>query len=87
MIHPDHVAPVHSLLVVTHEEYDDAQAVLDSTGGGASSSSYRNKMNEAGPHREWARAVLRRAEAFGVAGYGHGVVDILSALSPRTYPA
>ena len=87
VIHPDLVAPVHSLLVVTHEEYDDAQAVLDSTGGGASSSSYRNKMNEAGPHREWARAVLRRAEVFGVAGYGHGVVDILSALSPRTYPA
>ncbi len=84
VIHPAHVAPVHAVLVVTHEEYDDALAVLDSVGGGASSSSYRNKMNEAGPHRQWAAAVLRRAEAFGVSGRGHGVVDVLSALAPRT---
>lgn len=83
VIHPGHVAPVHALLVVTHEEHDDALAVLDASGGGASSSSYRNKMNEGGPHRAWARAVLRRAELFGVSREGHGIVDVLSALSGR----
>jgi citrate lyase beta subunit len=81
VIHPAHVAPVHALLVVSHEEYDDALAIRDAVGGGASSSSYRNKMNEAGPHREWSRATLRRAEIFGVSRAGHGVVDVLAALS------
>jgi hypothetical protein len=38
-------------------------------------------MNEAGPHREWSRATLRRAEIFGVSRAGHGVVDVLAALS------
>lgn len=81
VIHPAHVAPVHALLVVSHEEHDDARAILEATGGGASSSSYRNKMNEAGPHRAWARAVLRRSQVFGVSREGHGVVDVLAALT------
>ncbi len=83
VIHPAHVAPVHALLVVSHEEYDDALAIVQSHAGGAASSSYRNKMNEAGPHRPWAQAVLRRAEVFGVSRVGHGVVDLLAALSDR----
>ena len=82
VIHPAHVAPVHALLVVTHEEYDDALAIMAATGGGASGSLYRNKMNEAGPHREWARALLRRAGVFGVSRAGQGVVDILAAQLP-----
>jgi len=83
VIHPGHVAPVHALLVVSHEEYDDARAIVQAPGGGASSSPYGNKMNEAGPHRPWAQAVLRRAEVFGVSRAGQGVVDLLSALSGR----
>lgn len=83
VIHPAHIAPVHALLVVSHEEYHDASAILPQTGGGASSSSYRNKMNEAGPHRQWALAIQRRAEVFGVLREGHGVVDMLSALADR----
>ena len=82
VIHPAHVAPVHARLVVTHEEYDDALAIMAATGGGASGSLYRNKMNEAGPHRGWARAVLRRAEVFGVSRAGQGVVEILAAQLP-----
>lgn len=87
VIHPDHVAPVHALLVVSHEEHADALAILQAPGGGASNSAYRNKMNEAGPHRQWAQAVLRRADVFGVSRAGHGVVEILSALSGRVQPA
>jgi citrate lyase beta subunit len=83
VIHPSHVGPVHALLVVSHEEHEDAMAITTSAGGGVSSSSYGNKMNEAGPHRAWARSVLQRAAVYGVARAGHGVVDILSVLSAQ----
>ena len=79
VIHPSHVGPVHALLVVSHEEYEDALSVLASSGG-ASGSAYRNKMNEAGPHRAWAVRLLERAEVFGVAREGQGVVDVLAVL-------
>jgi len=81
VIHPSHVAPVHALLVVSHEEYADALAISEAPGGGASSSSYRNKMNEPGPHSAWARTTLRRAELFGVSRPDRGVIDVLAALS------
>lgn len=80
VIHPSHVAPVHALLVVSHEEYADACAIAAAVGGGASGSSYGNKMNEAGPHRAWALRLRERAELFGVAREGVGVVDLLAAL-------
>lgn len=80
VIHPSHVGPVHALMVVSHEEHADAVEVLASTGG-ASGSSYRNKMNEAGPHRAWAERLLQRAEVFGVAREGHGAVDVLAVLA------
>lgn len=80
VIHPAHVAPVHGLMVVLHEEYTDALAVLAAGSGGASSSTGRSRMNEAGPHRAWAHHLLRRAEVFGVARPGLGVVDVLAAL-------
>jgi citrate lyase beta subunit len=81
IIHPSHVAPVHALLVVSHEEYDDATSIREATGGGARGSSYRNKLNEAGPHSSWARTTLRRAELFGVSRPDVGVIDVLAALS------
>ncbi len=84
VIHPSHVAPVHALLVVPHEEYDDALAIMDASGGGATRSSYRNKMNEAGPHSAWARATLKRAAVFGVSRADHGVIDVLGALTGHT---
>jgi citrate lyase beta subunit len=81
VIHPSHVRVVHALSVVTHEEYVDATDVLgsDRSGGGVSASSYRNKMNEAKPHRAWAQRTLRRARAFGVAAEGIRLVDLLAA--------
>ncbi|MBL7499842.1 HpcH/HpaI aldolase/citrate lyase family protein [Frankia sp. CNm7] len=79
VIHPSHVAAVHALYVVTHEEYEDAQTVLAGEAGGVRPSRYANKMNELRPHRLWAQAVVRRATAFGVLREGHTFVDVLAA--------
>ncbi|WNI24967.1 HpcH/HpaI aldolase/citrate lyase family protein [Streptomyces sp. ITFR-16] len=80
-IHPSHVAPVHALSVVSHEEFSDAQDILrpERGGGGVMRSSYTNKMNEVKPHRAWAERTLRRAEVFGVAREDIGFVDLLAA--------
>jgi citrate lyase beta subunit len=84
VIHPSHVAAVHSLSVVTHEEYQDAQAIASSSGGGGVlASGYGNKMNELGPHRPWAEQTLRRAAVFGVTAEGVSFVDVMQALARR----
>lgn len=80
VIHPSHVAVVHAMSVVTHEDFTDASDVVAQAAGGAMRSSYRNKMNEAGPHRAWAERVLARADAFGVAREGVTYVQLLKAL-------
>jgi citrate lyase beta subunit len=80
VIHPTHVAAVHALSVVGQEEYADACDVLTTEArGGAAASSFGNKMNESKPHTAWARRVLRRADAFGVAREGVSFVDLLGA--------
>jgi citrate lyase beta subunit len=80
VIHPTHVAAVHALSVVAHEEYADACDVLATEGrGGAAASSFGNKMNESKPHTAWAHRVLQRAHAFGVAREGVSFVDLLGA--------
>lgn len=83
-IHPSHVAPVHALSVVSHEEYSDAADILreDRSGGGVLRSAYTNKMNEVKPHRAWAERTLRRAEVFGVARDDVGFVELLAACVP-----
>ncbi len=59
VIHPTHVAAVHALSVVTHEEYCDAGDILGtSTRGGVAASAYGNKMNESKPHAAWARRIM-----------------------------
>ncbi|MFK0290788.1 HpcH/HpaI aldolase/citrate lyase family protein [Streptomyces sp. NPDC090442] len=80
-IHPSHVAPVHALSVVSHEEYSDASDILrpERDAGGVLRSSYTNKMNEVKPHRAWAERTLLRAEAFGVAREDVGFVELLTA--------
>lgn len=83
VIHPSHVAAVHALSVVTHEEYGDAVDVIAAESGGVRRSEYRNKMNEAGPHRIWAEQVLRRARVFGVANQGVTFVDFLTRLASK----
>ncbi|TDC18717.1 ATP/GTP-binding protein [Streptomyces sp. 8K308] len=80
-IHPSHVAPVHALSVVTHEEFSDAVDIMGAgpEGGGVLRSAYTNKMNEVKPHRAWAARTLGRAEVFGVAREGVDFVDLLAA--------
>ncbi|MFE3196753.1 HpcH/HpaI aldolase/citrate lyase family protein [Embleya sp. NPDC055664] len=80
-IHPSHVAVIHAMSVVTHEEYCDAGDILaeSAAGGGVLRSAYTNKMNEVKPHRAWAQAVMRRAHAFGVAREDVTFVDLLAA--------
>lgn len=80
VIHPDHVAAVHALLVVTAEEHSDATDIVGTAAaGGVTASRYGNKMNESKPHLAWARGVLARARAFGVAHEDVGLVDLLAA--------
>ncbi|MGC5027771.1 HpcH/HpaI aldolase/citrate lyase family protein [Tsukamurella sp. DT100] len=80
VIHPSHVAAVHALSAVTHEEYEDALDIVGGEAGGVGASSYRNKMNEMKPHRNWARQTLIRADVFGVTRPEVGFVDLLTAL-------
>ena len=81
IIHPQHVGIVHALSVVSSEEHADAVDILakHASGGGVQASSAGNKMNEAGPHRGWAERTMTRAELFGVARPGLGMVDFLLA--------
>ncbi|WP_436788363.1 HpcH/HpaI aldolase/citrate lyase family protein [Yinghuangia sp. YIM S10712] len=80
-IHPTHVAVIHAMSVVTHEEFCDASDILaeSAAGGGVLRSAYTNKMNEVKPHRAWAQAVMRRAGAFGVAAEDVSFVELLAA--------
>lgn len=83
VIHPSHVAAVHALSVVPHEEFGDASDILASEVAGVRASGYRNKMNEMRPHRIWAERIRGRAEVFGVANPDISHVEILSALLDR----
>ena len=83
VIHPSHVAAVHALSVVPHEEFSDASDILGSAEAGVRASGYRNKMNEMRPHRRWAERIRDRAEVFGVANPDVSHVEILTALLDR----
>lgn len=78
-IHPSHVAPVHAVSVVSHEEYQDAADILCDDRGGVLRSAYTNKMNEVRPHRAWALRTMRRAEVFGVAREDVTFVELLAS--------
>lgn len=80
VIHPSHVHLVHSLSVVSHEEYLDARLIVDQRDlGGVLRSPAGNKMNEVRPHFAWATRVLHRARVFGVARPSVDFVDLLVA--------
>jgi citrate lyase beta subunit len=79
VIHPSHVPVVHSMSVVSHEEYLDALDIIAGLSGGVKASSYGNKMNELKPHRSWAQRTLLRARAFGVANAGISFAELLEA--------
>jgi len=77
VIHPSHVRAVNALSVVSLEEYQDALAIVELNGNGASTSAFGNKMNEPKPHRAWAERLLARAKAFGVYREGVSFVELL----------
>ena len=78
VIHPSHVGIVHSLMVVSHEEYVDAMDILSrDDNGGVMASTYGNKMNEVKPHTAWARNIQFRARMFGVSREHVGFADFL----------
>lgn len=85
VIHPSHVAVVHAMAAVSHEEFVDAGDVLaEATGevggpGGVRASEYRNKMNEFRPHRLWAEQIMVRARVFGVLAGSVSMAHVLAA--------
>ena len=83
VIHPTHVAVVHALSIVLHEEFSDAQDILTSPGG-AKASGYGNKMNETRPHRLWAERILDRAAIFGVTRPDLTHVDVLTSVLAKS---
>jgi hypothetical protein len=66
VIHPSQIAVVNAFLAVGSEEYEDAKTIAAMDGGGVVCSAFRNKMNEASPHKKWAKKLLSRAAVYGV---------------------
>ena len=52
---------------VTKEEYEDALQILQGPETGVKKGSGKNgKMNEMSPHRNWAKTINYKAQAYGV---------------------
>lgn len=81
VIHPRQAAVVHAAAVVSHDDLADARDVvaLEAAGGGVGASRAGASMNEARPHGAWARAVLARADVFGVARAGVTPTDLAAS--------
>ena len=65
IIHPTHIPYVNGMLAVTQEVYNDVRQILE-TDGGVIKSGDSNKMNEVGPHKNWAEKLYMRAQVYGV---------------------
>lgn len=75
IIHPTHLNYVNGMLAVTREEYEDAMQIMN-TSGGVIKSSQGNKMNEIGPHRNWAEKLFQRARVYGVVENEQSYLDL-----------
>lgn len=62
-IHPTHLNYINGMLAVTREEFEDAEQIMNTSGGVVKGS---KGMNEIGPHRRWAEKIVMRAKAYGV---------------------
>lgn len=78
IIHPTHLNYVNGMMAVTQEEYEDACQILE-TDGGVIKSKSSNKMNEIGPHRNWAERICMRAKAYGVIENQRSYLKLFSA--------
>ena len=62
-IHPTHLNYFNGMLAVTKEEYEDAEQIMNTSGGVIKGS---KGMNEIEPHRKWAEKIIMRSKAYGV---------------------
>ncbi|WP_051542263.1 HpcH/HpaI aldolase/citrate lyase family protein [Clostridium lundense] len=85
VIHPTQIDIVNSLMVVSKEEYLDAEAIMNSLSDGAIKSTYKNKMNEVKPHFKWAYKTILLSKIMGVLNYGKTYKDILELSSKSNY--
>ncbi len=66
-IHPTQAKYINRSYVVLYEEYQDATRILSAAQeGGVFKGEGGNKMNEVGPHLNWAKRIVARAKVFGV---------------------
>lgn len=79
IIHPTHLNYVNGILAVTNEEYNDAVQIMH-TSGGVTKSSGGNKMNEIGPHKNWAEKLYRRAQVYGVVENERSYIDLFNGV-------
>lgn len=63
IIHPSQINVVNKEHIISYNDYQDACNVLKKEGG---VSHGNHRMNESGPHRNWAEKILAKAEIFGV---------------------
>lgn len=85
IIHPSHIKAVQAMYVVTHEDFMDAQRILQLADGqiGVQKSVSGNKMNEMKPHYLWAQRTMMCAEAFGVLKPTCQAEDLLKRKVPQ----
>lgn len=78
IIHPSHIKIVNSLAVISREEYEDANAILQSESNGVTKSTYANKMNEVKPHTNWARKIMIKSKVYGVFNEQNNFINLLA---------
>ena len=78
IIHPTHIPYVNGMYAISEEVYKDVCQIL-STDGGVIKSENANKMNEIGPHRNWAEKLYNRALVYGVIKDESSYTDLFNA--------
>jgi len=85
VIHPSQVNIVNSLMVVSKEDYIDANNIISSSLNGVIKSNYSNKMNEIKPHEKWAKEILLKANIMGVFEDGKSYKELLQSINSLQY--
>lgn len=85
VIHPLHTLAVDAAYVVSHEEWQSADAIraAHEAGDGVTASPTGERMNEPKPHALWAHRTLARARAFGVLRADHTFLALLEHSDAR----
>ncbi len=85
VIHPLHTLAVDAAYVVSHEEWQSADAIraAHEAGDGVTASPTGERMNEPKPHALWAHRTLARARAFGVLKADHTFLALLEQADGR----